>query len=337
MRDVDEWLAQWAPQRVGQSRYGHRVTVPTKPRVARAGRSLTAVAPDVADEWDHANNGDVTPDTIGATSTWPAHWVCRTNPAHRWQQPVVQRAGTAAGKRCAWCAVDDRINERRVGPDTGRLAQEINTDLVFSPRNPLPLGHAGAVGWHDWLWTCTDGHEFVASLNQLRRGHTCPHCWTRDRHLARIPAGVEIGDAFTWPGKRSRSAEELRLAAELAEVLPVDFTHNAVRTRITFYDQPFVTPDILISDLRTAIEWDGGRHRDDPAHDDAKDTALTDAGWRIIRIKEKTLSLAVVSDVITEVLSADDPRRHVHDTWRTARRWQGDARYQSLRSEYEVD
>lgn len=100
---------------------------------------------------------------------------------------------------------------------------------------------------------------------------------------------ARYGGVFSLDQPRPRSKEELRLAAELGVVFPVDFEHDAVRTRLFAFDQPFVTPDILIPPLRVAVEWDGKRHRKDRSIDIAKEEALFSADWQTIRASTRDI------------------------------------------------
>lgn len=188
-------------------------------RRAPPGSSLAERAPEIAEEWDHEANGDVTPRTIGAASAFPAHWVCRINSDHRWQQPVQQRARTDHGRQCPLCLIDLRLAARR-GTSLDRLADVVaELQFQYSPRNPLAADEASADPSLDWVWRCDADHEFVRSLNDLEKGFACPRCYVRQRRLERVPRSVAIGGVFKSTDGHQRSKEEIRLAAELAQVL----------------------------------------------------------------------------------------------------------------------
>jgi len=73
--------------------------------------------------------------------------------------------------------------------------------------------------------------------------------------------------------------------------LDVDPTPNAVRVTTTFFNQHEVWPDIVIAELKVAIEYDttgragsehvGIRERSDRR----KDSALRAVGWQVVRIR----------------------------------------------------
>ncbi|QWT24097.1 hypothetical protein KPL76_01260 [Subtercola sp. PAMC28395] len=168
------------------------------------------------------------------------------------------------------------------------------------------------------LWQCDTGHLFVATPEEQRsrpgrtrrRSSWCPECTalavpkrstaarpaaTPDRparQAARAPDGVFAGDAFVSPrAPRPASAAEARLRQLLAERLAVDLSVNAVKTSRPFFTHVEVWPDIVIPELRVAIEYDTvGRHglehvgkREET--DRRKDRLLRAVGWEVVRIR----------------------------------------------------
>jgi hypothetical protein len=87
------------------------------------------------------------------------------------------------------------------------------------------------------------------------------------------------------------SAVEAQLRADVFARLPVTQGLNAVRVARPFFDHLEVWPDILLPELRVAIEYDStGRHglehvgrRADA--DRRKDRALRSAKWEVVRIR----------------------------------------------------
>jgi very-short-patch-repair endonuclease len=161
-------------------------------------------------------------------------------------------------------------------------------------------------------WQCDAGHIFVATPSeqrnrpgggQRRRSTWCPECSvlatgrparkTRPRLHRAIAAPAErAGEAF-WSANAPRpaSSAEARLRQLLAERLAVDLRLNAVRVRGPFFDRFEVWPDIVIDELRIAVEYDtvgsiGVEHvgpREDG--DRRKDRLLRAVGWEVVRIR----------------------------------------------------
>ncbi|MFC6326047.1 zinc-ribbon domain-containing protein [Microbacterium koreense] len=180
------------------------------------------------------------------------------------------------------------------------------------------------------LWQCEAGHLFVATPTEQRsrpggvrrRSAWCPECSElaqprrvggagglaasvvesrasrppskRSRRLCdKTPSGLVVGDPFrSVCAPDSTSAAEGRLRAALAAQLrglTVDV--NAVRVGRAFFDHLEVWPDIVLPELRVAIEYDTtGRHglehvgpREET--DRRKDRLLREAGWEVVRLR----------------------------------------------------
>ena len=104
----------------------------------------------------------------------------------------------------------------------------------------------------------------------------------------RIPSG----DAFVSAcAPSTASAVEASLRAGLAARLDLTFDRNAIRLDRPFFDHVEVWPDIVLPELRVAIEYDStGRHglehvgsRQDA--DRRKDRAVRGVGWEVVRIR----------------------------------------------------
>lgn len=189
-------------------------------------------------------------------------------------------------------------------------------------------------------WECAVGHRFAATPTEQRerpgrvrrRSAWCPECST----LAR-PQPVVLGEARAIPARprkpapalctktpdlpkgsafhsacapKPASAAEERLRAALTERL--DFTSglNAVKVVRPFFRHTEVWPDILLPELRIAIEYDTvGRHglehvgkREET--DRRKDRALRTAGWEVVRVRMGALEPIGPYDLQLSAVSA---------------------------------
>jgi hypothetical protein len=190
---------------------------------------------------------------------------------------------------------------------------ELNHGVTLSQ---IPLGADVLL-----CWECAVGHRFAATPTEQRerpgrvrrRSSWCPECSA----LAR-PQPVILGEARAVPARprkrapdlctktpdlpkgtafisecapKPASAVEARLRAELTDRLTFTGGMNAVRVSRPFFRHTEVWPDILLPELRIAIEYDTvGRHglehvgkRQDA--DLRKDRALRGAGWEVVRIR----------------------------------------------------
>jgi hypothetical protein len=171
-----------------------------------------------------------------------------------------------------------------------------------------------------WLcWQCEAGHIFVATPQeqrnrpggQRRRSVWCPECAdlaspprvraatesppprrsTRSRPVLR-PVVPRVGESFWSPlAPKPASAAEGELRQRLRDAFDFDLSHNAVGVAQPFHGRLEVWPDLVIPELRVAIEYDTvGRHGLEHVgprekSDRQKDRALRGAQWEVIRIR----------------------------------------------------
>lgn len=161
------------------------------------------------------------------------------------------------------------------------------------------------------VWQCETGHVFVATPSEQRarpgrerrRSAWCPECAqlatpSRIRKprvglpLCEKTPDLPIGEPFlSVCAPKPASAVEARLRAELFARLGVTSGLNAVRVSRPFFSHLEVWPDILLPELRIAVEYDspgrfGLEHvgkREDA--DRRKDRALRAAKWEVVRIR----------------------------------------------------
>ena len=169
------------------------------------------------------------------------------------------------------------------------------------------------------LWQCDAGHLFAATPTEQRRrpgrerrrSSWCPECLalakpprvrpageTRPRPASRTKVvcpktpNLPVGDAFASEcAPATASVVEAQLRHDLAERLEFTPGLNAVRVARPFFEHLEVWPDIVLPELRIAVEYDStGRHglehvgrRQDA--DLRKDRALRRAGWEVVRIR----------------------------------------------------
>lgn len=169
-------------------------------------------------------------------------------------------------------------------------------------------------------WECRVGHRFAATPSEQRerpgrvrrQSAWCPECSTlarpqpvvlgEARAIPRRPRpqlalcdktpDLPIGEAFSSVcAPAPASAAEARLRAALASRITFTSGVNAVKVARPFFRHTEVWPDILLPELRVAIEYDAvGRHGLEHVGkrqetDLRKDRALRAAGWEVIRIR----------------------------------------------------
>jgi hypothetical protein len=190
------------------------------------------------------------------------------------------------------------------------------------------------------VWQCDAGHRFVATPDEQRqrpgqsrrRSTWCPECAAgatkrrapspsrsltpvRPRShttpVPRVPAAGEVGEAFlSLLAPKPASAAEGELRHRLAQRLDVEFGLTAVRVPRPFFKHLEVWPDIVVAELRVAIEYDT-TGRDGLEHvgrreetDRKKDRLLRAAGWEVIRIRCGKLKPIGPWDIVVTGVSA---------------------------------
>jgi len=109
---------------------------------------------------------------------------------------------------------------------------------------------------------------------------------------------------------RPASASEPRLRKLLAERLAFDDQPNAIRLRQPFFDHLEAWPDIVLAELKVAIEYDTtGREGLDHVGrreqaDRRKDRALRAVGWEVVRVRCGRLAPLGPYDVVAAGVSA---------------------------------
>jgi hypothetical protein len=173
------------------------------------------------------------------------------------------------------------------------------------------------------LWQCESGHTFAATPSEQRarpgrerrRSAWCPECSALALR-PRMPVAARVENAA--PPRRAKptravcaktpslppgepfvsacapkpaSAVEARIRADVFARLAVTPGLTAIRTSRPFFDHLEVWPDILLPELRVAIEYDSvGRHglehvgRREEA-DRRKDRAVRAVGWEVVRLR----------------------------------------------------
>ncbi len=169
-----------------------------------------------------------------------------------------------------------------------------------------------------WLqWQCEVGHLFVATPSEVRaragssrrRSSWCPDCFagaappkarpSRARPLCAKSDATShpVGDAFvSGCAPSAASAAEPRLAQLLGTTLAYEPGFTAVRVARPFFTHLEVWPDIVLSELKVAIEYDTmGRNSTEhigqrEAIDRRKDRLLRSAGWEVVRVRTGKLT-----------------------------------------------
>ncbi|MWB97762.1 hypothetical protein [Agromyces seonyuensis] len=218
---------------------------------------------------------------------------------------------TAVAFACGHGAVDAALRLRRACPvcmliaETHRSRSELLGRVVPLERAALAIEtRIGAT----YTWRCTRGHDrYEASIREALTGTGCRKCRA---NAAGPSVRREAGVPFMNPGLRTRtSMTEQRLKTLLGERIRLQHRVNAVHVARPFYGRLEVWPDIVIPELRVAVEYDspgrsGGAHRGLKAGSDLeKDDLLREVGWDVIRIRSEGLEALGPNSVVCRGLT----------------------------------
>jgi hypothetical protein len=131
-------------------------------------RSLGARYPDIAAEWDQANNGKLTPWMVAPNSNDLRAWICAAG-NHPYLKRVDRRV---AGSGCAKCAHREvSLNQTDVSTAYPLIAVDWDWD-----KNPGVNPHEILPGTTLYNWKCRLGHEARQSVPHRVKSRGCIHC-----------------------------------------------------------------------------------------------------------------------------------------------------------------
>ena len=171
--------------------------------------------------------------------------------------------------------------------DGSAVTREQLLAIVTPGQHDLLAGETGTA--RAYRWVCARGHgTWESTVERMLDGRRCRVC----RNAAAGADRVAVGEAFLSAlAPKPASQVEADLRQRVAERFDFDLGNNAIRVAEPFFNNLEVWPDIVVPELRVAIEYDSvGRHglehvgRREPV-DRHKDRLLRSAGWEVIRIR----------------------------------------------------
>lgn len=213
-----------------------------------------------------ANRGRLCPD---CNAKRDLHWACGLQARKTQGDTAVDPT-----RRCPDCEESDALLE---------LHPERNA--IVAALHLTPHGEARS------HWCGIEDHPPVElSYYGVARGYDCKWCWKRRQSEGfRTPAGEVLRVDRYLP--TSKLEQRVRDYLSLHHPVADPSVANAVSTDGFLFNRGEVTPDILITDGRVAVEVDSPG-RDGEGHrgtredaDRLKDAALVRAGWSVVRLR----------------------------------------------------
>lgn len=227
-----------------------------------ASKSLAVRFPNLAREWDCERNTRSAAD-VTSGSGYAAHWRCAQG--HTWVKPVVAR--TARGLGCPSCAQQAQPGVDDVATLFPHLLAE------WAPDNDRDPGTLRAGARYIARWRCRVGHQWAVSVKHRALNDAgCPTCSRNGTsNIERALRDLLSGSPYVTvtPG-----------GAPAQVPVPTQRTRHSsvdILGRLRFGDQ-----------LNLVVEYDGARwHRENVDRDLRKTSALLDAGYVVIRLRDR--------------------------------------------------
>ena len=239
----------------------------------KLGESLADLFPAAAAQWHPTKNGLVHPTDRTSGSSRKVWWKCPKGDDHEWEAPPKDRL--ARGRGCPYCAGQKvSLSNSLATVDPQTAAQWHPTKNGELTPADVTFGSPKGV-W--WQCPVVASHEWkVGPSNRTGRGDGCPECTLTPR-----------------------SAQEIRLAHELVALIDFDLDDHKLRFAGRLRDV-----DVLIEDLKVAVEFDGAYwHRNKGEKDLKKTEQIETEGWKVIRVRERPLESIHTNDVMVEPLT----------------------------------
>ena len=233
--------------------------------------SLATLASEIAADWHPTKNGALTPVQVVAGAHKKVWWKCPVADDHEWQAILSSR--TFQGTGCPCCA----HQKLSITNSLATLFPEIAAEWHTTKNGDLtPTDVIAGTDKKMW-WKCpvADDHEWrgTPSGRSGARRHGCPQCTLTPR-----------------------SKQEIQLAHELSALIDFDLEAHKVRFAGRLRDV-----DIVFDALKLIVEFDGNWwHRNKGDKDREKTALIEEAGWQVIRVRERPLDSIHVNDVMVD-------------------------------------
>ena len=246
----NEWTT-----RIERKYHGHKCKqcIAKELSTAEEEKSLKALFPKVAEEWDYELN-DTTPDKVYPQSNKKYHWIC--SKGHRWEDSASHR--TMRGNMCPYCSNHRTLEGfNDIATTHPYLLKEWdwekNNELGILPSS-VTYGSTTEV-----YWKCSRGHSWKTQVYvRTSNNDGCPQC-----------------------SKETRTSYSEKAIAFYMSLAFDDMVENYRCKQLNKLEL-----DIFIPSLNVGIEYDGAMWHKSSEKDKSKDDLCEKLGIMLYRIRE---------------------------------------------------
>ncbi len=210
---------------------------------------LITIHPELSEEWDYKKN-DITPNTVGAGSTYKAWWKCNKF-GHSWQAEITDRVH---GNGCPFCSGRKTLKGFN---DLATVRPELLLEWDYEKNDIDPTSLSPSNEKKVW-WKCFRGHSYLSAVYNRAAGKGCPFCIS------------ELKTSFP----------EQTILFYIKQVTNAESRHIEFGKEI----------DVFLPDLNAGIEYNGEfYHKDKHSKDIQKTVFFAEHGIRIISVNESDI------------------------------------------------
>jgi len=129
--------------------------------------NLQFLNPDLAEQWHHTKNVNLTPHDVTAKSNKKVWWQCEKG--HEWEAAINNRA---RGDDCPYCSGKSVSFDNNLLTLNPELAKQWHPSLNNDLTPDVVSAKSGKKVW----WQCEKGHEWEAAIYSRTSGKGCPYC-----------------------------------------------------------------------------------------------------------------------------------------------------------------
>ncbi len=145
-------------------------------------KSLMAIYPDIAKDWNYEKNGRLTPDTIAFGSAKTVWWKCQKC-GNEWKATVNSRTNSSmySKRGCPVCGDEQRrkaFNQYIISQNGSLLEKypKIVSEWNYNLNKEVTPDQISSKSKKKVWWICSKGHNWQASVCNRANGTGCPYC-----------------------------------------------------------------------------------------------------------------------------------------------------------------